>query len=125
MNSKDIVKIAESLRQNEKPNYSIVGGLQDGQAFFRVPNDRIIPGDDIFKMHDEQGIPLEESAMIARERKYCIDWYGFLKCAQKRRWNIDVLIRRIKTACRDAGYGYEFMSDNFEIVYKDMLNATT
>lgn len=89
----------ENLKQNAVSN----------KEFVRVSWRKMFPGEEAFKMHDEQGIPLEYTAMIADERGFVIDWLGFIRRAKETgNFNIKRLLKRIVYACRDAGYNKEW-----------------
>ncbi|MCK4359149.1 MAG: hypothetical protein KAW92_10500 [Candidatus Cloacimonetes bacterium] len=74
---------------------------------------RIIPGKEIFRLHDEKGFPLEMSCILANEKGMIIDWEGFIKKVMKSKNfnNIDKLIKRIKVACQDAGYNKKWWKE--------------
>ena len=81
---------------------------------YKVPTNKVLPGDEVFKLHDTRGIDMETTAFIAAENGMLIDWAGFMKCAIRAGWKPEPLLRRMKQAALDAGIGKEFMDLHFE-----------
>jgi len=76
---------------------------------YKVHISRIMLGEEIFRLHDEKGFPLEFSCFLANEKGLVIDWEGFIKRAKETgNFNIERLLGRIVTACKDAGYNDEW-----------------
>ena len=88
---------------------------------------RVINGEDVFKLHDTYGLPLEMSAVIAIERNMVIDWGSFIQAAEKVKWNVESLKRRIKAACEDAGcnddYMFRISEESLEILRGEPLDG--
>ena len=73
-------RVEDALRQEEERfAETLEQGLKHlDAAIARLPAD-IIPGDDVFKLYDTYGFPVDLTADIARERKLRLDLAGFEK----------------------------------------------
>lgn len=80
-------------------------------TIYRCPQSKIIPGDQIFDLHQTHGVPLEISAVLACERKLVIDWNTFLTLAVQNGWSKLKTIKRCYQACQDAGYNDDVMKE--------------
>ena len=78
--------------------------------YYLVNTKKEISGKEIFKLHDEKGIPFEISAMLACNAGLVIAWDEFIKIAGERGWNTKKLTERCRQACIDAGYNDEVMN---------------
>lgn len=83
---------------------------------YKVNKNKILPGKDIFDLHQTHGITLEISAIFACQNRMIIDWTEFIQCAIDAGWKTDNLIERCRNACKDAGYNEEVMSEIGELV---------
>jgi alanyl-tRNA synthetase len=67
--------------------------------------DCIIPGNEVFILHDTHGIPLEVSLGILIERRWTIEWPTFIISALNHGWSKKNIINKIRYACNESGYG--------------------
>ncbi len=54
-------------------------------AILNKENKKTIPGDDVFKLYDTYGFPVDLTALLARERGFTIDEEGFIKLMTQQR----------------------------------------
>lgn len=94
--------------------------------YVKIKHNRIIPGDFVFKLMDEKGIPLETICILTFEKEMTISWAEFFECAKNSKNykdNLDKLIIKVKQALIDAGYCEKWFKklalkypDDFQIV---------
>ena len=79
-----------------------------------VPNDKIVDGSRLFKMHDEKGVPLSISLVAIMELKMFVNWVGWIKAGEQSNWKRAKVLEAIVYACKDSGYGGEYLKKAFE-----------
>lgn len=68
-----------------------------------LPKNITIDGSRVFKMRDEQGMPLDQVFdIIINEKKMMVDWLGFLASAKIAGWKWSKILGDIKYGLRDA-----------------------
>lgn len=73
-------RVEDALRQEEERfAETLEQGLKHLDAAIAKLSADIIPGDDVFKLYDTYGFPVDLTADIARERKLGLDMAGFEK----------------------------------------------
>jgi alanyl-tRNA synthetase len=71
---------------------------------------KIIPGEDVFKLYDTYGFPLDLTQMIAREKGLSIDLKGFEKLLEEQRERSRTVVRSISS---DAVISEKMEKSNF------------
>ena len=83
-----------------------------------VPKARVLPGEFLFKMHDTHGIPLCMSLMMVQDYKLLVNWKGWIEAGKKAGWPLKKILTEIIYACRDSGYGGDYIKATFP--YKEI-----
>ncbi len=67
----------------------------------------VVPGEVLFKMHDEKGFPTFFAIDYIMKQRMLVDWRGFVKAASKS-WKPKKIYAVIIDACKDTGYGKRY-----------------
>jgi len=80
-------KFIEQTLQQEELQFSetLQNGLKHLEDAIDSLSDKIIPGEDIFKLYDTYGFPVDLTADVARERGLSIDMPGFEQAMEEQR----------------------------------------
>jgi alanyl-tRNA synthetase len=80
-------KLIEQVLQKEEDrfNETLENGLKHLETAIASASDKTIPGEDVFKLYDTYGFPVDLTADIARERGLELDMKGFDKCMEAQR----------------------------------------
>lgn len=66
-------------------------------------------GVEAFKLCDTHGVPLASLLIILMQNRMIIDWKQYINSAEKAGWKEKTIVSRIISACRDSGYGKDYL----------------
>ncbi|MFW6199529.1 MAG: alanine--tRNA ligase [Gemmatimonadota bacterium] len=114
---------------------TVEGGMTRFEELAPVPGDgdevrdeRVIPGEEAFKLYDTYGFPLDLTELMAEERGYAVDRTGFDEAleAQRARSRADRADQREREGGDEAREGWTILSDGpQEFVGYDRRAAAT
>jgi len=61
----------------------------------------MISGEFLFKLSDTHGLPIEVATQEILEKGHSINWFEFIKSAEKAGWKKRKIIEKIKSAMQD------------------------
>jgi len=116
------------LQEEERFAETLEQGLKHLESAIEKSNGKVVPGEDVFRLYDTYGFPVDLTADIARERGMTVDMAGFEKCmsAQRKRARAASKFERDMSHVPDVDQytefsGYELLEEESTItgLYQD------
>lgn len=83
-----------------------------------IKNPKVFPGEILFNLYDEKGLPLMFSLSFIIDKKYVVNWSSFIDSAADHGWSPKKIYNTITHGCSDAGYNKKYFRTYFE--YKEI-----
>lgn len=68
----------------------------------------LMPGSEVFRLKDQQGVPLSMSVTLCLMRNVCIEWPSFIEAARSAGWYDFQTLAQLRAALSDADVGDEY-----------------